>query len=162
MGIEGVIIEMKWQEALHAAYIGVYRSMFERFKKDNYHPGGEAYEPWNNDIDGALAEAAVAKYLGKYWLGAQGRKMPDLAECEVRATRWKTNRLILRKRDDPARVFVLAVMEEFPAVELAGWILGMEGMKEEYWGNPNNKGESAYWVPRDKLLSMEFLKEQLG
>jgi hypothetical protein len=133
-----------------AANIGVMRRLASiKYKNNSAGPDGRV---WDFDIEGACAELAYAKAMGKFWDGSINTfKDPDVGDVQVRSTRYNNGCLILRKTDSPDDWYVL----------LTGWcgeyiirghIKGGHGMLPEYWktheGEPHR---DAYFVPQSKL-----------
>lgn len=107
------------------------------------------------EIDGAIAEYAVAKALNLEWTGklyniAEWQKIrrssrdKDVGEFGVRATRHKSGRLILHPWDDDETPFILVVLLKDAAV-LMGWVYAKDGKKHEYWLDVGY-GRPAYYV----------------
>jgi len=63
-------IGLAYEEMLVAAVAGSYRRIrsISRGKKDRH--GHSGRDVWSMDIEGALAEMALAKHLGVYWSGS--------------------------------------------------------------------------------------------
>jgi len=117
---------------------------------------------WHSDIESACSEIAFAKYSGIYWGGSVNTfKAPDVGLAQVRHTQHKTGRLIIRHNDSPTDYYVL-VIGTHPDYTVHGYILGSEGMKDEYLDNPikTEKGE-AFFVPQRALLDIDDLVKLL-
>lgn len=83
---------------------------------------------WDNEIEGACAELAWAKYSGSYWSGVEKLRAKDGAGVEVRWTKHKEGGLIIYDTDDDSAVFVLA--KGFaPEFSFVGWLRGKEAKK---------------------------------
>jgi hypothetical protein len=104
---------------------------------------------------GAAAEAAVAKYLGRWWSGAiNDLKAADVGNLQVRSTPYQEGSLILHKvKDADDDCFILAVGTA-PTFRLAGWIRGRDGKSERFWTEKKNNGRPAYFVPQEALKPM--------
>ena len=141
-------------ELFHGACIGVCRRV-EGITKPGKHDqrGPDQYDGWQRDVESALAEMALAKHLGEYWTkGFAGDS--DVGGREVRHTASHYNRLMLYKDDNPDSRYYL-VTGKYGVYRLQGWILGRDGMKEEYWEDPTGKDWWAYFVPT-RLLNQEL------
>lgn len=144
---------LNWSEMVTAAMLGVLRQVSCMMKRSE-HVGRPVLEPWDANINGALAEAAFAKVAGLYW----GHDVdtftskPDVSRYQVRSTKRKNGCLILHDwdKDDEAAFLVIT---DFPAFEVAGWIWPKEGKKPEYLKSPPG-GFTAYFVPQHALHHM--------
>ena len=82
-------VELSWREVELFAFHGVQRRV-ESLRGDwssvtAEHQTKENYN-WDDDIHGAIAEAAVAKYFGRYPSGVEAAGKDDLPNCEIRST----------------------------------------------------------------------------
>jgi hypothetical protein len=109
---------------------------------------------------GAAGEMAVASYMGlKEHLYAEKeakRGSCDLPGIDVKTRSKASYDLIVQKREDPRKKFVLVTIEKQRTL-LWGWCYGSEAMDEKYWADPA-RGRPAYFVPQSELRSMESLK----
>ena len=110
--------------------------------------------------EGCFYEAAVCKFQNipyKHQLFGI-----DAGEYEVRGTKYPTGRLILHPKDNNNHIFIL-VTGKIPTFELVGWIKGIDGKKNEFWTDPSNTNRYAYFIPQNKLNSInELIKEGGG
>jgi hypothetical protein len=109
---------------------------------------------------GAAGEVAVASYLNlKHELFKERqakRDSDDLPGIDVK-TRSKTSYdLIVQKRENPKKKFVLVTIENQQTL-LHGWCYGEEAMQEQHWADPA-RGRPAYFVTKEHLRPMETLK----
>lgn len=106
---------------------------------------------WSVQIEGALAEQAVAKFLGRYWDGSVDtfRSMPDLGDFEIRRRSKHSYDLIIRKDDDPGKVYIL-VTGCAPDFWVRGWLRGRDAQCEDWWKDHGNR-EWAWFVPVSEL-----------
>lgn len=160
----GEIVTLAWQEALYAANIGVYRTLYELYKATPQKHGYKRNENyWGMDIQAALAELAVSKYLGVYWSGGSGRCLKDTPVCEVRSSDKPNNCLLIRAHDNPDDKFVLVINNDIPRLRLVGWIPAKDAMQPGYLRAPDqDKRPAAYFVPQCALLPMEGLRQEGG
>ena len=78
---------------------------------------------WQSHIIGAISEYAVAKLLGLEWQWEVRNDGYDVGTYQVRATENPSNRLLVRKNDNPADQFIFAKVYE-NRVLLEGWTTG--------------------------------------
>ena len=127
-----IIVALSWPEVLLAANAGIMRrvSALRRGRADLY---PDASRPmWDRDINGALAEVAVAKWMGVFWSGTVGRvDLPDVGNLQVRSKTQDGDRLVVRPDDDDADIFV-SVLVQPPQYRLCGWLYGREAKREEW------------------------------
>jgi hypothetical protein len=111
------------------------------------------HSSWSTDIDSAIAEMAVSKYLGLYWRGHRGREDDVLDGREVRATIYETGKLVIRKRDlekHASKFFVLVVAKP-PIYSIRGEFLCADAKQDDYYEPEPKEGEPAWWVPQSDL-----------
>lgn len=106
---------------------------------------------WDIDIEGACAEIAVAKCIGRYWSGSVGSfKEPDIGQdVQVRWTHLVTGRLIVRD-DDPDEHRYVLVVGTAPRYRVVGWMRGSEAKNPLFAKDPNGR-PSAFFVPQSCL-----------
>ena len=124
------------REMLLAASSGVQReveclrklnggeNVVSEYEKNNNQvgPGGL----WNNHIEGALGEFAVAKFLGLYPSGITEQDATDVGEhYEVRTRGLEYQELFVKKKDNPDKYYILA-QGSFGEYTIRGWITGFE------------------------------------
>jgi hypothetical protein len=109
---------------------------------------------------GAAGEVAVASYLGlKEHLFKETeakRGSDDLPGIDVKTRSKSSYDLIVQKREDPKKKFVLVTIENQQTL-LHGWCYGEEAMQEQYWADPA-RGRPAYFVPKVALHSIGSLR----
>ena len=123
-------------------------------KYNSVGPGGL----WNNHIEGALGEFAVAKFLGLYPSGITEQDATDVGEhYEVRTRGLEYQELFVKKKDNPDKYYILA-QGSFGEYTIRGWITGFEVFDHPEWFH-NNSGKLSYcyWVPHEFLSSIETL-----
>lgn len=107
---------------------------------------------WQLDIEGLLAEAAVAKALNVYYApvtGALDTALGDvLPGVQVRSTKYDSGHLLIHKTDADDDRFVLVVGGN-GKYRICGWIRGSEAKVKDNWRT--EKGRSAFWIPQAKL-----------
>ena len=148
-------VQLTYSEIILGAMAGVHRRV-EYLKSGLSNRNQPSMEQiWGAQIEGALAEQALAKGLNKYFSGKGEFGQSDLDEnIECRATSWPDGRLILHDADkDEARYYLL--VGEVGHYRIIGSIYGWEGKKKEYLDDPNQTGKSAYYVPQSELEPYE-------
>lgn len=102
---------------------------------------------WHIDIEGALGELAVAKFLGVEWSeGVNTFGAADVGKnIQVKTTGAKTQtpHLIVTKVT-PHHYYVL-VIGSAPQYRIVGWILGEHILAGKFWND--FRGFPAHWVP---------------
>lgn len=150
-------VRLTWAECEVAVIAGGHRRL-RRLRKgtaEAHRWGYDGADNWSAHVEGAGAEIAVAKLLGRYWSDDQA---PDYAGdvgegVQVRHTTHPAGRLILHREDDPRQTFYL-VRGQLPAFEVVGSILGADGQREDFWGDPGT-GRPAYFVPARALRPVD-------
>jgi hypothetical protein len=110
---------------------------------------------------GAAGEVAVASYLNMkehLFKETEARRGSDdlPGGIDVKTRSKASYDLIVQKREDPRKKFVLVTIENQKTL-LHGWCYGEEAMEEKYWADPA-RGRPAFFVPKTVLRSMESLK----
>lgn len=152
-------ITLNISEMQFAAYIGAQRRVIniklsrEKFDGERHHQEGiDQDKGWQYDIEGALGEAALAKYMNQFWLGIGHPKIPDVGHIDCRTTSNPNLGLKIRKKD-PADRWFYHVLGREGSYCIVGKLLARDGKKPEYLRDPTGKGrEPAYFVPVNKLL----------
>lgn len=153
-----VIIELSWSELEQAALAGAHRRM-RRLRAGSTHRWGyDGAGSWTAEIEAAAAEMAVAKALGCYWadFSAPDHAGDVGAGVQIRHTVRRDGRLIVHPEDADDHRFVL-VRGPAPRLEIAGWILGRDAKRREWWADPST-GRPAFFVP-DRALCQQRLPE---
>lgn len=151
------------EEEINLAYeIANKRNQSQR--KANRKDGKVLDDSLGIDKQGALAEMAVAKALGRAWDGKffeisdwlKWREVGnDVSGLEIRSTKHKNGRLIIHPRDKDYAPFILVVQNK-DDFELVGWIYGLEGKKQEYFADVGY-GRPCYYAPREILRDIKTL-----
>ena len=145
-------IEFSADEIRRWAYAGVDRRVSAMQKNRRGAHGFNRNDFWQLDLEGLLAEAAVAKALNVYYApvtGALDTEMGDvLPGVQVRSTKYLSGSLLVHNSDADDHRFLL-VTGASGAYDIRGWILGKDGKKPSY--TKTYKGRTAYWVPQSAL-----------
>jgi hypothetical protein len=108
---------------------------------------------------GAAGEVAVASYLGMkehLFKETEARRgSDDLPGIDVKTRSKASYDLIVQKREDPKKKFVLVTIENQQTL-LWGWCYGHEASQKHFWADPA-RGRPAFFVPKNYLHSMETL-----
>ena len=113
-------------------------------------------EIMGRDIGGILAELVVGRKFDRAYLPAINvfHGKADVGEdIEVRSTPHLNGALIIRDNDDPARRYVLVIVDPMRGFAVRGWIYGYEATKDEW---KKNEGRAAWWY-RGPLRAWETL-----
>lgn len=144
-----MIVKLTYAEIQMASIIGVQRQI-EDIKWENFGKyGAKKHMGWQTHLEGALSECALAKFLNVYW--SKGKyDQPDVGNVDVRATHLPHGKLILHDADDDNRRYYLLVGLN-GTYEVKGYILGKDGKRPEFWGDPSGENRPAYFVPQQYL-----------
>lgn len=140
-----------------AAWVGVRRNIESRRRglPDKHGLSGEG---WNEHIEGAGGELAVAKMLNLYWDGSINTfKRADLAGVQVRTRSHHGYDLLVRPDDSPEDAFV-HVTGRMPHYRIHGWMTGAEAMQDRWMAHHGDR-PAAYFVPRSELRPIQTLRQ---
>jgi hypothetical protein len=152
-------IQLTPAEMMLAAVAGVMRRLNNLTRRRTPGHGAGYANAWQKDVEGALAEMAVAKALRLYWNGAiaSGPLPADVGAFQVRSTPHEQGHLLLHDTDADGDRFLLLIGRD-GRYRLAGWITGAQGKQDRFWREPE-KGRACYCVPQEALLPLETLGE---
>ena len=144
------------QEAFHAGFAGYMRNWHSKRLGSKHRHKGSTSEDWSWHINGAIAEAMVAKFLRQYWYRVSANQYQfegDVGNHQVRWTRHQQGHLCVYDADNDSQRYYL-VVGEYPNMQIAGWIQGKEAKKPQWF----QQDIGCYWVPQEKLevLDDEF------
>lgn len=132
-----------------AAVVGVRRRTASLDRCVDRH-GYQGTNAWEQDIQGAAAELAVAKATRRYWDGSFDTfKRGDVGQIQVRSTKRPDGSLIVRPSDSDLDIFFL-VVGEIPEFTVVGWIKAQDAKQERYEKAPGGR-PPAYFVPQADL-----------
>lgn len=147
-----VEVELKYFEMITCAQAGCMRRI-ENIVKNNpqEHP---KENPWQSDIEAAMAEYALAKVINEVWYGKGDPRGIDVGqENQVRHTLLPHGSLIVQKeKDKPTDIFWLVTGCD-GKYKVHGWMQGAEAKQEKYWADPTGNWP-AYFVPQSDLRSI--------
>ena len=149
------LVTLSWAEFAEAANVGLLRWAISRGLGLHHKP--ETNGGWmvdlGNDIRGASAERAYAKYLNAHWRGGVNdpKDLPDVSNLQVRHTTLENGSLIIRpsRGDDLDALYGLCVGDP-PGITIVGWGRGREVAIPKYLRDPDGRGP-AYFIPQDAL-----------
>lgn len=156
-----MLIEFTRDEMIRWAEKGVARCAHAlTVGRKGAHGFNRDHERWQIDVEGVLAEAAVAKALGIEYepvVGELDTESGDLGRwsnvpVQVRSTKYQTGSLLIHDRDPDDHRFVL-VTGIYGTYQIRGWIYAKEGKKKNLW--KEYKGRGAYWVPQSALREFD-------
>jgi len=145
------IIRLTWVEVRMACILGIERRIQSRQQNRNTDKAAARNtDNWAIDIDGALAEMALAKYLGVFFNPTINTfKEPDVKRYQVRSTSYANGHLIIRPDDKPRELpdqeFVLGITTFMPDIHLVGMLTAGEAAVDQYWR------DDSWWVPNGHL-----------
>lgn len=159
------IVELTWREIAAGAREGASRQILNLARgipDGNNGPTcshcGASLKDWQRDIEGALAELAVAKYLNQYWTGASGKRAPDVGRfVEVKWIHAPDHRLIIQKQNADDRIYIL-VYGHNGRYHLKGWIYGSQAKRDKFLADPTGKNRQAYFIPQADLYGINLLE----
>lgn len=159
-------VALTLDEARAAYRVGLERHAAARAR------GGTHLYGWNDpdpakirhaDCVAAVAEALVAKTLGRPWLSAglvpDDPRAGDVAGgVHVRHTELERGSLILHESDVDELVGVLVVGVDPRALRVAGWITNADGKDARFWRD--DVRHPAYFVPQRELAPIDELSSR--
>jgi len=143
-----IMTEEQYQRAVRVATLR-YNESIRRGCQQAY---GAAGHNLNTDILGALGELAYCIYTNQPWSESVNTfKAPDVGKnVQVRTTRSKNNRLIVRRHDKDDDVFVLVIADGLK-FKIVGSILGKDAKRDKFTSAP--AGRPAAWFVNQGALS---------
>lgn len=147
------IIKLTLAEMLLGAQAGCQRQVQNLKNKVQHAYGAGNDDDWQLNIEGALGEMALAKYLGVYWDGKGQMRAPDVGNVDVRTRSQHYYDLILHPNDPDDRRFYLLTGQN-GEYQVHGSILAKDGKKEEFWSDPSRKNRPAFFVPKSALEAL--------
>lgn len=147
-------IALDWYEVHLAAVVGTRRQI-EALRNGNPDKHGYEGSGWELHIEGAAAELALAKVLGRYWNGAintfkDGGDVGPTLQVRLRTKHYYD--LLIRPDDPDEKAFVL-VTGTCPEFRVHGWMWGADAKRQE-WLQTHGNRPAAYFVPKDALRAI--------
>ena len=151
-------IKLDPSEMMFAVMGGAMRRIqaLQRGRVDKY---GTVQYPWQADIEGAMAEMAVAKAFGIFWSGDVGNIYAiDVGSYQVRSTPYESGHLVINKPDKDEHIFILVIGRD-GEYDLRGYAMAGDVKREEFWTS-KSMGRFAYFVPQEVLRPVRELMEK--
>jgi hypothetical protein len=154
-----ITVKLTQREYEIARFVAVQRN--EAGREANADPGkygNTDMDQFNLHVRGCLGEMAAAKGLNRYWFGAGTgwHDDMDLGVEQVRMTKHLGGRLLIRPEETKLSTihapWVLVIQCDVLHYLLAGWIVGRDGVREEFLARPAGRAP-AYFVPQEALES---------
>lgn len=133
-----------------ASFVGCQRATENIKNGDIWSRSGEPpQELFLRMVNGAMAEAALAKHLNKFW--AKGVKgAPDVGEVDVRCSHYEDGHLEMHEwdKDDRKYYFLTGMLGTY---KVRGWIMGKDAKKPKYWRVMKQGRKPQFWIPQNHL-----------
>lgn len=157
---KNLLVSLTKAESMQCVVLGGARRIQSKFKGERDSHGMRGVGAWDNDIEGAMCEMAMAKLMGVYFDPTVGTyKGADLGEkIQVRGTSYKGGKLIVRENDAEDEIFVLMV-KAFPRFRLVGWMRGADARRDAWFEDGGNKRPKAWFVPQAELHPFPLPKD---
>jgi hypothetical protein len=157
-----VIVTLVPHELDLAAFVGVRRRQesLKRAWPNLRTPDDTGFDRvddlYENDIQAAAAEMALAKGLNLYWDGGVDTfKRGDVGKLQCRQASREDDSLIIRQRDQDDDIQVL-VIGRIPTFDLRGAMRTKYGKRDEFLRAPNGR-PAAWFVPQSALGPVELI-----
>jgi len=154
-------IQLSPSEIAMASFVGCQRAVQNiQGGKTKSNSGEPEHAHFDRMIKGALAEAALAKHLDRYWWKGQ-KDLPDVGEVDVRCTHYENGHMEIHDWDkDNRKYYLLTGM--LGSYTIRGWIYGKDGKKPEYWRVMQPGRPEQFWVPQavlNPVIEKHFLDD---
>jgi len=136
-------------QMMMAAHVGIMRRL--QFLKRNAVAVYGKETDWQLQIEGALSEYALAKYLNLHWEGVGVIDGDDVGDQDVRVTEHQHGSLILHPRDNDNKKFWLLTGKNGTYI-VRGYILGKDGKQDKYYKEMVQGRGKSYFVPQSELI----------
>ena len=152
-----MIYELTELEYKYAELIGTARN--SEAEKSNREPDWKDGTELKNHIDGACAEILCAKILNVYYTPRINTfKRADIGKrIEVRSTKSDWYGVKVKESDDDDRVVIGFRKVDATHFDVLGWIYAKDAKRKKWRRDPGKRNRFAYFVPQDRLQSMETL-----
>lgn len=156
-----ISVELTETEVREAVQVGIDRNIAAI--KDRRSDRFETEAGWQAHIIGALGEKAFCKAYDLPWSKSVNTFKTEAdvgVNIEIRTRASLKHGMIVRKDDDPKRVYVLVVGSAFH-FKIVGWLSGVDAQLDCWLKNYGGHGE-AYFVDKAALHPMDLLKVDKG
>ena len=146
-----MIIHLTPAEILQAGIVGLRRRVDSINKKSTDVVGSS--NGWENELEGALAEMAVAKALGSFFdpnVGKYGTA--DVGDYHVRQTKYHDGHLRIERHEKHGKY--LLVTGQMGEYNIRGWIDAEKARQERFLCVKHKGRPPAYWIPQSELESV--------
>lgn len=153
-------IRLTEQEMIHAGTIGIHRAARDIARGCAQRRGIKINDSWWANIEGALGECALAKYLNLYWNDSPDPRPGDVGKLEVRTRSSHYYDLMVHKSDPDNAIFWL-LTGWFGEYRVRGWVKAGDVKKEKYWKD-HAGNRATYFVPKEVLnspLNIEWMTQ---
>jgi len=143
------MIELTPTEVALAAQIGSRRFIESTFSGRKQYVGDS--DGWNNNIEGCLAEVALAKHLNA-WFDPNLMKFgeADVLDWHVRSTHYENGHLYIAQHEMEGKYILM--IGKFNKWRVAGWIDATDARQPEYLRTMrDDRKVECYWIPQNKL-----------
>jgi hypothetical protein len=154
------VVKLTLCEMLMACVVGITRNLHNIKDKTPHAYGANDSNNWQINIEGALAECALAKALNVFWSSGK-KRAPDVGIDDCRCTPCESGHLIIHREDDSKRKYYLLTGRN-GKYNIRGWMRGEDAQDEKYWGDKANNNRPAFFVPQSDLRPFEKPEEACG
>ena len=147
------MIELTPSEVALAAQIGSRRFIESKFSDRKEKIG--ASDGWNNNIEGCLAEVALAKHLNA-WFDPNLMKFgeADVLDWHVRSTHHEKGHLYIAEYEKTGKYILM--IGKFNKWRIAGWCHAEEVRQPIFFGTMReDRKVPCYWIPQNELNDLE-------
>jgi hypothetical protein len=146
-------------EMMIGGYVGTGRQVQALNRRMQGRADCDELDSWTKHVEGAQGEMATAKVLNIYWQPIIGDpEADDVGPYQVRTNgSRRLDDMVLRPwKDKPDRVYI-SVLCFAPRFVVLGWILGADGMQQQWYRDGSPGRPKAFWVPRNALHDLDEL-----
>ena len=147
-------VPLTWREVALGGEVGVHRRIHRLAKArrdDGYGYPNEA-DVWTREVNGALAELAVAKALNVYWTAMAQQSGPDVCGLHVR---WAARpELVVRPYEDDDWTYVLVTGTPIvgdATLTIHGSYRGGDAKQHPEWQRAPGGVRPAFFVPAEAI-----------
>lgn len=158
--LQTVRVVLDERERELAAQVGTLRHINATNRRKPSRDGDLVH--WGDHVEGAGAECAVAKQLGRYWPpnvndDPKAAHVGDVAGGYEVRWRSRQGNLWLHATRDRLDAFWILVHGALPEYELVGWLHGVDAVRPDWWRSLKQGNPPCYVVPHDKLHDLTTL-----